>query len=363
MVNFGLNAAAILGLFLAVAGAGLFFLRSVRPELARDYDIFFAAVGLLCGIILLFNGWRLDPILQFGQFLLTGTAIFFAFESIRMRGVATEQARRNTPIVDRDRPVSSTRVYTEAEFDQIDPYDNVYDGAKPNYSSPRLRGYDDPKPRTSRRPDPRRRPSPAADIREEPRRAPSRGRPEPTSYPPRPSKSDRYAERDDRGSRPRRPGAPPADDYNARISRDEWADEPRTSPRPRPRTSRDDAYSNPTPPAPSRRRPSPADLGRSYEPEDSYDADDNYDSDNLGSSYDNSDMGRGYESDNAPIPGDFVVDYQPLDGAGSDYSDDYDDASEDDYDGYEPEDDNSQDEYDDYGDRPETRKPINFNNQ
>ena len=41
MVNFGLNAAAILGLFLAVAGAGLFFLRSVRPELARDYDIFF----------------------------------------------------------------------------------------------------------------------------------------------------------------------------------------------------------------------------------------------------------------------------------------------------------------------------------
>ena len=152
MVNFGLNAAAILGLFLAVAGAGLFFLRSIRPELARDYDIFFAAVGLLCGIILLFNGWRLDPILQFGQFLLTGTTIFFAFESIRMRSVATEQARRNTPIVDRDRPVSRSRVYTEAEVDRIDPYepyDNVYEGVEPNYNSPRLNPYDDPNPRTS----------------------------------------------------------------------------------------------------------------------------------------------------------------------------------------------------------------------
>lgn len=204
MVNFGLNAAAILGLFLAVAGAGLFFLRSIRPELARDYDIFFAAVGLLCGIILLFNGWRLDPILQFGQFLLTGTAIFFAFESIRMRGVATEQARRNTATVDRDRPVSRTRVYTEAELDKkIDPYDNVYEGAEPNYSNPRLRGYDDPQPRSSRRPSARRRPEPTADLRDEPRRRPSRNRPEPTDYTTRESQGDRYGY-EERSSRPPR---------------------------------------------------------------------------------------------------------------------------------------------------------------
>ena len=76
MVNFGLNSASILGIFLAVAGAGLYFLRSVRPELSRDHDIFFAAIGLLCGFILLFQGWRLDPILQFGQLLLSGSAIF-----------------------------------------------------------------------------------------------------------------------------------------------------------------------------------------------------------------------------------------------------------------------------------------------
>ncbi|WP_013321779.1 Ycf66 family protein [Gloeothece verrucosa] len=125
MVNFGLNSASILGIFLAVAGAGLYFLRSVRPELSRDHDIFFAAVGLLCGLILLFQGWRLDPILQFGQFLLTGSTIFFAVETIRLRGVATEQARRSGPIVE-DRPVSDAYTYSyqqEAELEALEPYD------------------------------------------------------------------------------------------------------------------------------------------------------------------------------------------------------------------------------------------------
>ncbi|GAC1464811.1 MAG: Ycf66 family protein [Chamaesiphon sp.] len=122
MVNFGLNSASLLGIFLAVAGAGLYFLRSIRPELSRDHDIFFAAIGLLCGFILLFQGWRLDPILQFGQFLLTGSAIFFAVESIRMRGLATEIAKRNTPIVDDDRPVSSAYRY-QAELEELEPVD------------------------------------------------------------------------------------------------------------------------------------------------------------------------------------------------------------------------------------------------
>ena len=341
MVNFGLNAAAILGLFLAVAGAGLFFLRSIRPELARDYDIFFAAVGLLCGIILLFNGWRLDPILQFGQFLLTGTAIFFAFESIRMRGVATEQARRNTTTVDRDRPVSRTRVYTEAELDKkIDPYDNVYEGAEPNYSSPRLRGYDDPQPRSSRRPTPRRRSAPTADMRDEPRRRPSRNRSESSDYPTREVQSDRYGY-ENRESRPprRRPAATANDSY------DEWNDAPRNTPRRRPRPPVEERYSDSAIPPEPKRRPSPADLGRSYEPEDDYGND--YVADNSGTDYD-SDLGRSYDEETSEsIPGDYVVDYQPLENMGTDYSDDYDDS--------EP------DNYDDYDQEPERRKPINFN--
>jgi len=84
VVNASLNWASIVGIVLAVCGGGLYFLRSFKPALARDYDVFFAAIGLLCGGILFFQGWRLDPILQFGQFLLAGTTVFFAYESVRL---------------------------------------------------------------------------------------------------------------------------------------------------------------------------------------------------------------------------------------------------------------------------------------
>ena len=83
-------------------------MRSFKPALARDYDVFFAAIGLLCGGILFFQGWRLDPILQFGQFLLAGTTVFFAYESVRLRGVATDQARRSSYFDDPEPPSSDS---------------------------------------------------------------------------------------------------------------------------------------------------------------------------------------------------------------------------------------------------------------
>ncbi len=104
MVNASLNWASIVGIVLAVSGAGLYFMRTFKPALARDYDVFFAAIGLLCGGILFFQGWRLDPILQFGQFLLAGTTVFFAYESVRLRGVTADQARRSSYFDDEPDP-------------------------------------------------------------------------------------------------------------------------------------------------------------------------------------------------------------------------------------------------------------------
>lgn len=122
-VNIGGAPATLLGIALPVAGVALYFLRTIRPSLARDHDIFFAAVSVVCGCILLFQGWRLDPILSLGQFMMTGSAIFFAVESIRLRGVATEQAKRSTPIVDEERPVS--RNYrSDAYFEDMEPIDD-----------------------------------------------------------------------------------------------------------------------------------------------------------------------------------------------------------------------------------------------
>ncbi|MGV2830072.1 Ycf66 family protein [Myxosarcina sp. GI1(2024)] len=316
MVNFGLNSASILGIFLAVAGASLYFMRSVRPELSRDHDIFFAAVGLLCGFILLFQGWRLDPILQFGQFLLTGSAVFFAVESIRLRGVATEQARRNTPTVDRDRPVSRSRVYTEAELDKFNS--DEYEGT-PNYDSPRLRGYEEPYPRSARRP---------SEARTAESRYTDYSYSEPAAEPPTRSRSSRS-----RNSRPeryeattdarprRRKSSPPRHsevyEEGQVTARNESS---QTSSRPRRRNTRDDGYSD-SPVFSRRSKANPADLGRSYDADLGRD----YEPD-LGKRYD-ADLGRKYDDDYADEYEDEVistdyVDYQPLEDSETDYPED-----------------------------------------
>jgi len=128
VVNASLNWASIVGIVLAVCGGGLYFLRSFKPALARDYDVFFAAIGLLCGGILFFQGWRLDPILQFGQFLLAGTTVFFAYESVRLRGVATDQARRSS-YFDED-PISEAPRNSRGRFN--DDYDRFDEAERPS---------------------------------------------------------------------------------------------------------------------------------------------------------------------------------------------------------------------------------------
>ena len=285
MVNFGLNAASLLGIFLAVAGASLYFMRSVRPELSRDHDIFFAAVGLLCGFILLFQGWRLDPILQFSQVLLSGSAVFFAVESIRLRKVATEQARRNTPTVDRERPVSRTRVYTEAELDRIEA-DEYPSSARVNYNSPRLRGYEEPKSRPTRK---------VSNVERETRSYRSRNRPEEYNY-----RDD--SDREDSRTRRRPSSSPRRDRYNERREPDNrydaWEQEDRWNEPEYPSRSPydDNRYDRNDYPPSSRRPPvSPRDLGRSYD-------------------------------DNTETSGANYVDYQPLDlnNLGTDYQDDND---------------------------------------
>jgi len=128
VVNASLNWASIVGIVLAVCGGGLYFLRSFKPALARDYDVFFAAIGLLCGGILFFQGWRLDPILQFGQFLLAGTTVFFAYESVRLRGIATDQARRSAFFDDNDQIPSgprNSRTRWDDDYDQFDQPERI----------------------------------------------------------------------------------------------------------------------------------------------------------------------------------------------------------------------------------------------
>jgi hypothetical protein len=100
VVNASLNWASIVGLILVFYGvltaplaiAQIFFVLQRRADtspavIAKTIVILIQAAGRflllpLCGGILFFQGWRLDPILQFGQFLLAAGVIFESAPSI-----------------------------------------------------------------------------------------------------------------------------------------------------------------------------------------------------------------------------------------------------------------------------------------
>ena len=68
-----------------LSAIALYQVRASRPEVSRDKDVFFSSIGLLCGGILVFQGWRLDPLMLFGELLTAATAVAFATETISLR--------------------------------------------------------------------------------------------------------------------------------------------------------------------------------------------------------------------------------------------------------------------------------------
>ena len=87
MINIIFSANIILGLVLSLCVILLYCLRIVKPEVARDEDIFFATIGLLYSCIIIIHGWRLDPILLFSQILLIISLAAAGWENIRLRGL------------------------------------------------------------------------------------------------------------------------------------------------------------------------------------------------------------------------------------------------------------------------------------
>ena len=86
MINFGINIASLLGILLALIGIliiplGLSLRRPFRVGNVIQ-DIVFAVIYLLCGLIFFSQGWRLDPVLQFWQLLLTISSIYLLIKDI-----------------------------------------------------------------------------------------------------------------------------------------------------------------------------------------------------------------------------------------------------------------------------------------
>ena len=93
MINVGFGPNIILGLALGFGVLILYGLRLVRPEVARDEDIFFTTICILYSCILMIHGWRLDPILLFSQILVIISFLAAGWENIRLRGLLANLAK------------------------------------------------------------------------------------------------------------------------------------------------------------------------------------------------------------------------------------------------------------------------------
>jgi len=95
MINIIFGPNIFLAIILTFGSLLLYGLRLVKPEVARDEDIFFSTIGLLYSCILVIHGWRLDPILIFSQGLIVLAVVVAGWENIRLRGLIVEITKKN----------------------------------------------------------------------------------------------------------------------------------------------------------------------------------------------------------------------------------------------------------------------------
>jgi hypothetical protein len=118
MINIGGNPLMILlAIVAALGGVGLYFVRSFRPELARDHDIFFSAIALVYGIILLAFNFRMEITTQLAQVLVVGFAGWFVVEALILRQALSTQARRSPMNPIEDDPIEDDYRGYRAEID------------------------------------------------------------------------------------------------------------------------------------------------------------------------------------------------------------------------------------------------------
>ncbi|MFN6537758.1 MAG: Ycf66 family protein [Nostoc sp. EkiNYC01] len=98
-VNFGLNLGGLIGIIYLLLAIVYFILtlawlvqrgtrlRGWALSLYIIQVIFTPIILLLCGVILFFQGWRLDPILQIEQFLLSVLIIYLTIKDIVINAV------------------------------------------------------------------------------------------------------------------------------------------------------------------------------------------------------------------------------------------------------------------------------------
>ncbi|CAD7704441.1 unnamed protein product [Ostreobium quekettii] len=86
MVNVELSSPSfVLGLGLIGSGVLLFSIRKSKPALSRDSDVIISSLISVTGAALVFQGWRLDPLLLLCQLMTCTVAVSFALETLNLR--------------------------------------------------------------------------------------------------------------------------------------------------------------------------------------------------------------------------------------------------------------------------------------
>jgi len=65
-------------------------MRNMQAQVSRDADIVVAAMVSIVGSTLIFQGWRLDPLLLLCQALTTSVAIWYGLEAFRLRSKVSD---------------------------------------------------------------------------------------------------------------------------------------------------------------------------------------------------------------------------------------------------------------------------------
>jgi serine/threonine-protein kinase len=79
------NLASLSGILLVIGAVNLLYIYQIYLNLFRFHDMAFGSLALLSGLIIIFQGWRLDPVLMWGQIMMVAACIFSTIECIRLR--------------------------------------------------------------------------------------------------------------------------------------------------------------------------------------------------------------------------------------------------------------------------------------
>ncbi|KAJ9515466.1 hypothetical protein QJQ45_016454 [Haematococcus lacustris] len=85
----------VLGAVLIGCGVLLLQMRNLQTKVSRDADIVVAAMISIVGSTLIFQGWRLDPLLLLCQALTTSVAVWYGIETFRLRSKEEDEMNQN----------------------------------------------------------------------------------------------------------------------------------------------------------------------------------------------------------------------------------------------------------------------------